>query len=123
VLPALPGHENQLRSVFKELIENAIYALNESGRMNPELLLNTRALEGAVAVEIQDNGVGIPSTDRYKVFEPFHIGWRSRRGKAGMGLAIAQEIVNAHGGSIEVDPGFPDGCRMRLFLSSAKSAL
>ncbi len=123
VLPALPGQENQLRSVFKELIENAIHALNESGRMNRELVLVTRVLEGAVVVEIQDNGIGIPNANRYKVFEPFHIGWRSRRGKAGMGLALSQEIVNAQGGCIEVDPGFHDGCRIRLFLSTTKSAL
>jgi signal transduction histidine kinase len=57
--------------------------------------------------------------DRYRVFEPFSIGWRNRRGKAGMGLALAQEIVNAHGGSIEVDPDFRDGCRICLTLSAA----
>jgi nitrogen fixation regulatory protein len=52
------------------------------------------------------------------VFEPFYIGWRNRRGKAGMGLALSQEIVNAHGGSIEVDPTMTDGCRIRLSLTA-----
>ena len=118
VLPELPGHKNQLRSMFKHLIDNAIHALNESGRTHREMLLTTRALAGGVEVEVQDNGRGIPSAERFRVFEPFHIGWRNRRGRAGMGLALAQEIVANHGGCIEVDPTFEDGCRIRLSLSA-----
>ncbi|HYN79640.1 MAG TPA: nitrogen fixation negative regulator NifL [Lamprocystis sp. (in: g-proteobacteria)] len=116
LLPELPGHKDSLRSLFKHLIENAMQAVNESGRPHRDLLLATRRIEGAVEVDIQDNGCGIPFEDRYRVFEPFHIGWRNRRGRAGMGLAMAQEIVNAHGGSIEVDPDFKEGCRIRLTL-------
>jgi signal transduction histidine kinase len=67
-------------------------------------------------VIVEDNGPGFPRNDRYKAFEPFYIGWRDRRGRAGMGLALAQEIVNQHGGSIEIDPEFRDGCRVRLTL-------
>lgn len=117
-LPELPGHKNSLRSLFKHLIDNSIHALTESGRSHRELNLTTRALDGAVEVEIQDSGPGIPIEDRYRVFEPFYIGWRNRRGKAGMGLALAQEIVNAHGGGIEVDPETGGGCRIRLTLSA-----
>ncbi|HYN79138.1 MAG TPA: ATP-binding protein, partial [Lamprocystis sp. (in: g-proteobacteria)] len=116
LLPELPGHKDSLRSLFKHLIENAMQAVNESGRPQRDLLLATRRIEGAVEVEVQDNGPGVPYEDRFRVFEPFHIGWRNRRGRAGMGLAMAQEIVNAHGGSIEVDPDFKEGCRIRLTL-------
>ncbi len=118
VLPELPAHKDQLRSMFKHLIDNAIQALRESGRPNRELSLTTRSLDHGVEVEIQDNGPGIPADDRYRVFEPFHIGWRNRRGRAGMGLALSQEIVNAHGGSIAVDPDFADGCLIRLSLTA-----
>jgi nitrogen fixation negative regulator NifL len=121
VLPQLPGHKNQLRSLFKHLIDNAIHALNESGRSHRDLLLATRAVPSGVEVDIQDNGPGIPLADRYRVFEPFYIGWRNRRGKAGMGLALSQEIVNDHGGCIEVDPQFQDGCRIRLSLNAARA--
>ena len=121
VLPQLPGHKNQLRSLFKHLIDNAIHALNESGRSHRDLLLATRAVPTGVEVDIQDNGPGIPTADRYRVFEPFYIGWRNRRGKAGMGLALSQEIVNDHGGCIEVDPQFQDGCRIRLSLNAART--
>nr|WP_207188586.1 nitrogen fixation negative regulator NifL [Thiocystis minor] len=118
VLPELPGHQNQLRSLFKHLIDNAIQALCESSRPQRELRLSTRRLDNSVEIEIQDNGPGIASEDRYRVFEPFFIGWRNRRGRAGMGLALAQEIANAHGGSIEVDPEQTDGCLIRVSLTA-----
>ena len=118
VLPELPGHKNQLRSLFKHLIDNALAALNESGRGQRELHITTRAVEGAVEVCILDNGPGVPAADRYRVFEPFFIGWRNRRGHAGMGLALAQEIVTNHGGCIEIDPEQSEGCRVRLTLST-----
>jgi nitrogen fixation negative regulator NifL len=118
VLPELPGHKNQLRALFKHLIDNAIQALCESNRAHREMRLTTRRVDGAVEVEIEDNGRGIASEDRYRVFEPFYIGWRNRRGRAGMGLALSQEIVNDHGGSIEVDPTMVDGCRIRLSLTA-----
>ncbi|SDX67244.1 nitrogen fixation negative regulator NifL [Allochromatium warmingii] len=119
LLPELTGHKNQLRAMFKHLIDNAIQALREAARPQRELTLTTRPLDGGVEIEIQDNGCGIAAEDRYRVFEPFHIGWRDRRGRSGMGLALAQEIVNAHGGSIEVDPEFSGGCLIRLSLNAA----
>ncbi|WP_295400832.1 nitrogen fixation negative regulator NifL [uncultured Thiocystis sp.] len=118
VLPELPGHQNQLRSLFKHLIDNAIQALRESSRPQRELRLSTRRLDNSVEIEVQDNGPGIAPEDRYRVFEPFVIGWRNRRGRAGMGLALAQEIANAHGGSIEVDPEQTDGCLIRVSLTA-----
>ncbi len=117
VLPELSGHKNELRSLFKHLIDNALQALHESGRTHRELRLATRALDNAVEVIVEDNGPGIASEARIKAFEPFYIGWRQRRGRAGMGLALAQEIVNQHGGCIEIDSEYQDGCRMRVTLS------
>jgi nitrogen fixation negative regulator NifL len=118
-LPELSGHRNPLRSLFKYLIDNALQALHESRRAQRELRLVTRGLEDAVEVIIQDNGPGLPAAERIKAFEPFFVGWRRRRGRAGMGLALAAEIVNQHQGTIEIDERFTDGCRIRLVLSHA----
>jgi nitrogen fixation negative regulator NifL len=118
-LPRITGHKTQLRSMFKHLIDNAILALNETGKTHRELRLTTRAFGEGVEVEVQDNGGGIGQANRFKVFEPFFIGWRNRRGRAGMGLALTQEIVSQHCGCIEIDADFLDGCRIRLFLNAA----
>lgn len=119
VLPKLTGQRNQLRCMFKHLIDNAILALNETSKTHRVLRLSTRAIDEGVEVEIQDNGPGIAPENRFKVFEPFFIGWRNRRNRAGMGLALTQEIVNRHGGCIQIDSGYADGCRIRLSLSRA----
>ena len=117
VLPKLTGQVNQLRCMFKHLIDNAILALNEAGKTHRMLRLSTKAIEDGVEVEIQDNGPGIAAADRYRAFEPFFIGWRNRRYRAGMGLALTQEILNRHGGWIQIDSEYRDGCRIRLSLS------
>jgi nitrogen fixation negative regulator NifL len=118
-LPKINGHKNQLRSMFKHLIDNAILALNETGKTHRELRLSTRAIGDGIEVEVHDNGEGIKQADRFKVFEPFFIGWRNRRGRAGMGLALTQEIVNQHSGCIEIDADHSGGCRIRLSLNAA----
>jgi nitrogen fixation negative regulator NifL len=118
-LPKINGHKNQLRSMFKHLIDNAILALNETGKTHRELRLSTRAIGDGIEVEVHDNGEGIKQADRFKVFEPFFIGWRNRRGRAGMGLALTQEIVNQHSGCIEIDADYSGGCRIRLSLNAA----
>jgi C4-dicarboxylate-specific signal transduction histidine kinase len=82
--------------------------------------LATRSLDDAVEVIVEDNGPGIPSEARFRAFEPFYIGWRQRRGRAGMGLALAQEIVNQHAGCIEIDADYHDGCRMRVTLGNVR---
>ncbi len=119
ILPELSGHKNQLRSLFKYLLDNALLALHESRHTQRDLRLATRALDGAVEVIIEDNGPGIAPDQRLKVFEPFYIGWRNHRGRAGMGLSLAQDIANQHGGLIEVDAETQQGCRIRLILSHA----
>ncbi len=133
VLPELNVHKTQLRSVFKLLLDNAVQALNESNGVHRELRIATRRVGDGVEVEIEDNGVGLAAEDRLRVFEPFYVGWRNRRGRAGMGLALAQEVVNQHGGYIQLDSaggfgkvagddiepsGSSRGCLVRLTLSN-----
>lgn len=116
VLPAIMGSESSLRRMFHYLIDNALLSLEEAGRVQRELRIHTSHHDGSIWVEITDNGIGIPPSQRLKVFEPFQSGWKRGRGKAGMGLCMAQEIVNSHNGSISIDPGYPQGCRLRINL-------
>ena len=116
VLPAIMGNEASLRRMFHYLIDNALLSLEEARRVQRELRIHTRVHEDGIWVEITDNGVGIPPSQRLKVFEPFHSGWKRGSSKAGMGLCMAQEIVNSHGGGISIDPDCQTGCRVLVNL-------
>ena len=114
ILSGVNGRPNQLRSMFMRLIENALLAVAESGKDHRSIRITTRSQEDGVEVLIQDNGPGIPEGLRLKVFEPFYTGWKQAYGRAGMGLSMVQETVNQHGGVVDVNPAFLDGCQIRV---------
>jgi two-component system, OmpR family, osmolarity sensor histidine kinase EnvZ len=71
---------------------------------------------------VDDDGPGIPASERGSVFEPFHRLETSRNratGGSGLGLAIAHQIVERHGGSITIDAAPAGGARLRVSLPSA----
>lgn len=110
VLPAVAGVENRLRSLFKQLLDNAIESICRSGAKQRELHVGTAAEGEVVRAWVEDSGPGIAPELRLKVFEPFYTGGR----RAGMGLALAQDVVNQHGGMIRVAPDCRHGCRMEV---------
>jgi signal transduction histidine kinase len=116
VLPAIMGNEASLRRMFNYLIDNALLSLSAAKGMYRELRLHTCIRDDSIWVEITDNGIGIPAAQRLKVFEPFHSGWKRGSGNIGMGLCMAQEIVNNHGGGISIDPTYHKGCRFHINL-------
>lgn len=116
LLPAIPGRVTQLSTLFKQLIDNAVEALNESRSGQRELRVTTLACGDHVEVVIEDSGPGVPEEWRYKVFEPFFTTKGADQQHLGMGLAIAQEIVARHGGTLDIDPSSQAGCRMRVQL-------
>lgn len=121
VLRPVVGRPNQLRGVFMRLFENALLAMGDSGKDYRGLRITTRGQEESIEVLIQDNGPGIPEELRLKVFEPFFTGWKLEKGRAGMGLALVQDIVNQHGGVIDVNPVVADGCQIRITFPSLGS--
>jgi len=116
LLPAIPGRITQLSTLFKQLIDNAVEALNESRSGQRELRVTTLASTSHVQVIIEDSGSGVPEEWRFKVFEPFFTTKGADQNHLGMGLAIAQEIVARHGGTLDIDPTYRTGCRMRVQL-------
>jgi two-component system phosphate regulon sensor histidine kinase PhoR len=98
-LPSVPTDKDRVRQVVANLVHNAIKFTPAGG----EITITTRALEGSVAVDITDTGIGISKEDLARVFERFYKGDKARAGEGtGMGLAIAKHVVEAHGGSIWV---------------------
>lgn len=114
VLPAILGAENKLRMLFKQLIDNAINALNHCGNQERLIKISTVVEQNWVRVSFADCGPGIPARLHSKVFEPFFTLDSGSGVQAGMGLVMAKEIVDQHGGLIAIDPDYQGGCCMIL---------
>lgn len=84
-----------LQQAFAALMHNAADAGADS------LHIATCRKADAVSIDIVDNGSGIPANLRDKVFEPF-FSTRRAQGGSGMGLALAQALVRAHGGDVRI---------------------
>ncbi len=118
-LRALPGRQGRLRGMFKQLIDNAMDAMDAPGWSRRELCVATKTEDGSITVIIEDSGPGIPDALRLKVFEPFFTTKGATGGRAGMGLPMVQDVVNQHAGTIEIDAETHDGCRIIIRLPLA----
>ncbi|MGR8980641.1 MAG: nitrogen fixation negative regulator NifL [Gammaproteobacteria bacterium] len=114
VLPSILGSANKLRTLFKQLIDNAVNAMNRAGCRERFIKISTTVDQDWVHVAITDTGPGIPVNQRNKVFEPFFTTQAMGSIQAGMGLVMAKEIVNQHNGMIFIDPDCHDGCCFKL---------
>ena len=111
-IAAITCAPSQINQVFLNLITNAAQALPEKGG---EITLTTREDAGGVAVEVADNGKGIPPEVLPKIFDPFFTTKEAGKG-TGLGLSISFKIVEQHGGRITVasEPG--KGTRFTVWL-------
>jgi two-component system sensor histidine kinase KdpD len=108
-LPLAPIDDVLIEQVLVNLLDNAV---KYTPAASPIRILAT-STEEAVTVEVADHGPGLPRGDEDKVFEKFYRGLPGGRG-AGLGLAIAQGIVKAHGGHIWAQ-NLPEGGVAFLF--------
>jgi signal transduction histidine kinase len=97
-LPAVSVDRRRVLQLLDNLIGNAFKFTAPSGRVR----VDARRGEHSVVVRVSDTGSGIAPDALPHVFDRFWQGARSRRAGAGLGLAIAKGIVEAHGGSINV---------------------
>jgi nitrogen fixation negative regulator NifL len=115
ILPAVPGQEGRLRGMFKQLVDNALDAMESHRSTQRELRIKTRLQDEMVLITIQDTGPGIPGPLRLKVFEPFFTS-KGRADRTGLGLAMVQDVVSEHRGMISIDPDYVRGCRFKVLL-------
>jgi signal transduction histidine kinase len=112
----LEGDKVLLRRVIDNLLENAHKYTDEGGA--PIDLTMSRAGH-AVVIEVKDHGIGIGASDLPNVFRPFFRADKSRTratGGLGLGLALAKRIVDAHGGSLELESREGEGTLARVTL-------
>ena len=115
-LPAVHADVAQLRQLLLNLVRNAREAMSGGG----VLRVSTRGGEGNVAIEVRDTGPGIPPERMKRIFDPF---FTTKERGTGLGLAMAQEVAQEHGGqlSCESEPG--QGTTFTLRLPAALEAI
>jgi signal transduction histidine kinase len=110
--PAVPRFafdRDQVTQVLWNVALNGVQAMNGRGRLSFEVAREN----GHVALAVSDTGPGIPDDELARVFEPFYSG---KPNGSGLGLTIAERIVAAHGGRIEIDSTVGAGTRVTLLF-------
>ncbi len=118
-------------SIFadRELIVQALkQLLDNAGKYSPPgsvIQIEVRETDGFVSISVRDQGRGLTELEQRRVFDKFYRvrGDRSAVQGTGMGLAIAKEIAEAHGGSVTVESRFGEGSEFTMTVpSSARNA-
>ena len=115
LVPVIQADPEQLRQVFINLCRNAIEAMPQGGTLWIQSEVNgTRSVQ----ITFQDTGHGIPAEIQARLFEPF---LTSKEKGTGLGLFIAREILESHGGGIRVHsvPGQGTRCTLTLPVREA----
>jgi len=107
-LPAIEADEQLLRQALFNLLLNATQAVERGGEVNVSA---TRTSATEAALEIRDNGPGVPAESRTDIFKPY---FTTNQKGTGLGLAVVQQIVLAHGWEIECLPNESRGAVFRI---------
>lgn len=100
------------RSGLLRVLSNLLANAGKFGRKR--VVVDAHATEKGTTIDVDDDGMGIPASDRERVFEPFVRLEESGHG-AGLGLALVKRIVANHCGSVTALPSPLGGCRIRTF--------
>ncbi len=111
-LPRVLADVAQLRQLLLNLLRNAREAMPSGGNLH----VATRGGEGSVEVEIRDSGPGIPPERMARIFDPF---FTTKARGTGLGLAMAQEIAQEHGGQLLCESAVGEGTTFTLRLPAA----
>jgi len=104
----------ELRQVFVNVIDNAVRAMEGTGRLE----VTTYMDQDSLAVRIRDSGPGIPAGHVSKIFDPFFTTKKQGEG-TGLGLTIAHRIITKHGGQIRVETEQPGGTTFTIMFPLA----
>lgn len=109
----------QLYRVLSNLVRNARQAIAQSGD-GGEISVAAHEEDGAWVIEVADTGPGLPKKAQENLFTPFQGG--ARKGGAGLGLAIAAELIRGHGGMVTLERTGPEGTVFRICLPMGEAA-
>ena len=104
---------NRIREAVSILLDNAVRYTPEAGKVT----IRPFQRDGLAGLEVEDTGAGIPEEHLHLIFERFHRVDEARGDAgAGLGLSIARQVAEAHGGRIEVDSTLGEGSTFTLLL-------
>ncbi|MBO4982076.1 MAG: HAMP domain-containing histidine kinase [Lachnospiraceae bacterium] len=109
------GDQELLLSLFYNLLDNAVKAVEEQGF----ILLKGTCLSEGYEVKVVDNGRGIPKQEIGRITEAFYMVDKSRsrkEGGAGIGMALCQKVITLHGGTLTISSKEGDGTVMRMLF-------
>lgn len=107
------GDKELLLSVFYNLLDNAIKAVD----INGFILLKGSSLEEGYEIKVIDNGRGIPEQDIDRITEAFYMVDKSRsrkEGGAGIGMTLCRKIITLHNGTLQINSKLGEGTVMKL---------
>ena len=124
-MPLLYGNHKLIIRCIINLLTNAVKYINYEGKTaRNQILVSIHMIDDRVAVQVEDNGRGIPAKDIDHLFERFYRVDNSGSrevGGSGIGLAIAKEIADMHDGVISVSSVYGKGATFTLSLPTAKT--
>ncbi len=107
------GRKNLIRRCLNNLIDNSIKYANN-------IIINLKKTANNLSIIIEDDGPGIPTTEYENVFKPFYKIDKSRgdaKSSVGLGMSIASDIIQSHGGSIKLEKSqILKGLKVKIFL-------
>ena len=127
MLPFVNGDKNRIRQVFINIIDNAIKYSNIGGVVR---IFASETENGDICVIVEDNGCGIKKTIPYvnvpndlpKIKTKFYKANHTKKG-SGIGLAVADEIITMHGGTLTVDSEEGKGTKVTITIPTQKNGV
>ncbi|MEC7523187.1 MAG: ATP-binding protein [Myxococcota bacterium] len=113
--PTVLGSEGQLSQVFLNLLINAARSIEPGAVQDHLIRIRTWYEDDRVFAEVCDDGAGISQAHLTRAFEPF-FSTRPRGSGTGLGLTICRDIVESHGGSIDIESEVGEGTRVQIAL-------
>ena len=115
-LPLVACHGVHLRQIFDNLVSNTLKFTREG--KSPVVRISGRVQGPLVTFSVEDHGIGIPATQRMRVFQPFVRLLMSEAAGDGIGLTIIQRIVELYGGTVWIDGAEGRGCTVLFTVPS-----
>lgn len=116
-LPSLMAKEAQIREVIRNLLDNAVKAIDKAHRKHGIITVGTdvvslRRIE-YIQITVEDNGIGIDNKDRYSIYER---GYSTYDGGTGMGLFDVANVVESYGGRVEHTSNVGKGTKFTVLI-------